>query len=525
MTIRNYSQQDTSIVKGFAILCICLHNFFHWIAPYTGENELYFSEEYVINFFDRIAESPAEFINIIFTFLGHYGVQIFIFISGLGLTLSMLKKSKTWLSFIVDRLKKLYPLIITALIFYILFTITMDSKLPNENQFKELGYKLLFIHTLLPYQGLTLNGPWWFFGLIFQLYLIFPFLFHIIKRYNTKGFIAICIFSYTWTFISQYLFQDIFEVYYLQNFPGHLPEFCIGIWLALNSDKKINNIFFFLALILFCLSNYYKIFFPFSFLSVTVISIFAYQFFKNIPIQKTLLKKFLIYFGSISMTLFAVHGFLRYPFVQLSNNILNTPLGHICSATLFMTFAIIIALSANHVYDFLLSLFNRIRLPEKQGKLSIIITRFIQVALFIFSIYILAHFIRQNNYDNMDKIHTYESVENVSITDQQEYHDIVNIKIDERGKKIKIEGSFDLKNNDIDSDLPFLVLDINGLLWEKIDIPTKSNTSDFESINFDYEYCCPFINNLKGRTIKLYFWNNNKSSFEYQNMTLSISTK
>ena len=368
MIIKSYSKQDTSIIKGFAILCICLHNFLHWIPPYTGENEFNFSSTCVDKFFEGISSNPSEFVNLLFTFLGHYGVQIFIFISGFGLTLSMLKHHKTWINFIVDRLKKLYPLLLTAIVFYILFMILMYSKLPNENQFKELGYKLLFIHTLLPNQGLALNGPWWFFGLIFQLYIVFPALFYLIKKYDIKALLLICLCSYAWTFSSLYYLPNISEISYFQNFPAHLPEFCFGMWLALNRDKKISNVFFFIALALFCLGNYFKIFFPFTFLAITIISVFTYQCLKNIPIKKTLLRQFLIFFGIISMTLFAVHGFLRYPFVELSNSILNTPLGRLTAAILFLITAVIISLAANHVYELFVTLFDKIKLPGKQNK-------------------------------------------------------------------------------------------------------------------------------------------------------------
>ena len=491
MIIKSYSKQDTSIIKGFAILSICLHNFLHWIPPYTGENEFHFSSTCINNFFEGISSKPSEFVNLLFTFLGHYGVQIFIFISGFGLTLSMLKHHKTWINFIVDRLKKLYPLLITAILFYILFSILMYSKLPSENQFQELGYKLLFIHTLLPYQGLTINGPWWFFGLIFQLYLIFPALFYFIKKYNIKAFLLICLCSYTWTFSSLYYLPNIFEVSYFQNFPAHIPEFCFGMWLALNRDKKINNIFFFIALALFCLGNYHKVFFPFTFLSITIISIFTYQFLKNIQIKKTLLKKILIFFGNISMTLFAIHGFLRSPFVELSNTILNTPLGHLTAAILFLTFAVIISLAANHVYELLVALFNKIKLPEEQNKTSLIISRTLQITLIILASYILIYFVNQNNFDNVKKYSEYKSAENVSISNNKEYSDIAKIHIDKKSKKIKIEGFLDIKK-DNDSKLPPLVLNIKGILWTELKLSETAITADFNTYYFDHEYACSF---------------------------------
>ena len=72
-----------------------------------------------------------------------------------------------------------------------------------------------------------------------------------------------------------------------------------------------------------------------------------------------MLKNLLIYFGNISMTLFAIHGFLRWPFVVLTQNALNSTWGIIVATLLFLTLAIIVALAANHVYNFLMSIFSR----------------------------------------------------------------------------------------------------------------------------------------------------------------------
>lgn len=522
MIIKSYSQQDTSILKGFAILCICLHNFFHHLAPSTGENEFYFSINHINNFFSQISENPGEIVNTLFSFLGHYGVQIFIFISGYGLALSMLKNNRTWLNFVIDRLKKLYPLLLTALILFILYTIVMYDRFPWSIHYDEMKYKLLFVHTLLPKQGTSVNGPWWFFGLIFQLYLIFPALFHLIKKFNIKAFITICGISYIWIFISQYMCQNIYEVYLLQNFPGHMPEFCLGILLAFNKDKKINNIFFFIALALFCLGNFYQIFFPFTFLSITVIFIFCYQFFKNIPIKKTTLKNFLIHIGNISMTLFAAHGFLRTPFLTLAKNTLNTPSGHLYAAFLFFITAYLLSFATSQLYELLLSVFNKIRLPKEENKVTKIISRSIQVLLITFSLYTLYYFVSQSNFDNAEQIVKEEHIsDNFVIEKESVYNTFTNVKMNKNHKTIKIQGSVEIKNLNPGSKIPPIVVEIKGLLWEKIDVKGDFN-QDFNEFKFKYDYYTPVINNLKDKNVKIYFWNTTKSNIELKDVNVSI---
>ena len=524
MISRSYSQKDTSILKGFAILCICMHNFFHHLEPYIGENEFCFSINHINNFFNVLSTCPKDFFRTIFSYLGHYGVQIFIFISGYGLTLSMTKHHKPWLNFVIDRLKKLYPLLIVGVIFFILSTILMTDRLPWGVHLKEINYKLLFIHTLLPDQGTSVNGPWWFFGLIFQLYLIFPLLYHLIKKYNIKAFITICLFACSWIYISIYQFNDIHGVYLLQNFPGHLPEFCLGMLLAFNKETKINNFIFFIALTIFCLGNFYKIFFPFTFLTITIIFIFAYQFIKNIPIKKTLLKKFLIHFGNISLALFAIHGFLRQPFIELCNNFYNTPLERIYAALLFLTTAYLLSHAGLYLYELLLSVFNKIKSP-KDNKTTRIISRTLQIALVSFSIYIVYYHISQNYFDNAKQLVKQEHIsQNLIIEKESVFNTLTNIELQKRYKKLKIEGSVDIKNLDSSTKIPPIVIDINGILWEKIEI-NKNYYNDYNTFNFEYDFYTPFITNLKNKNIKIYFWNTSKSNIEIKNTDISIIAK
>lgn len=65
------------------------------------ENEFEFNDENVFKFLSAFAEYPMESINILLSYLGHYGVQLFIFISGYGLAASMLNTYKGYKSFIV----------------------------------------------------------------------------------------------------------------------------------------------------------------------------------------------------------------------------------------------------------------------------------------------------------------------------------------------------------------------------------------------------------------------------------------
>lgn len=351
MLIKRVSKEETELYKGVGILLIVLHNLFHWMPPWTGENEFDFNSERIFNFFSGIEKYPLEFINLVFSYLGHYGVQIFIFISGLGVAYSMMNKNRSWPRFMGERLKKLYPLLIVGIIFYFFAIILMEQKIIGAWEWKEILYKLLFIHTLIPKSALSMNGPWWFFGLIFQLYVFFPLLFMLIKKYDVKAFLGICLFSYLCIYISQYLFSLEAEVYLLANSPGHLPEFAFGILIALNTGKKIHPSWFFTACVVFVLGNFYKLFFPLTFLSITVMFYwFGSKTLPKLVEKKSFFKKTILFYGSVSMILFAIHGFFRPPFITICGDIFWKRL---LGAALFLIAVTALSILGNMLYRWL----------------------------------------------------------------------------------------------------------------------------------------------------------------------------
>ena len=66
MVFKGYSKRDTAVLKGFGILCIVFHNYFHWLWPSPGENEFTFDPGRVSKFFAQLGEQPGEFFNLIF---------------------------------------------------------------------------------------------------------------------------------------------------------------------------------------------------------------------------------------------------------------------------------------------------------------------------------------------------------------------------------------------------------------------------------------------------------------------------
>lgn len=382
MVFKGYTKRDTSIIKGFGILCIVLHNYFHWRPPSPGENEFDFSPDRVSAFFSQLGDSPGEFINLMFSYLGHYGVQLFILMSGFGLTISMINHPRTWESFVVSKLKKLYPLLLVGILFFILSYMVIYMKQIGFYEKTEIKRKLLLIHTLIPDSGLGVNGPWWFFGLIFQLYLLFPYLNRWISRWRWKTFALVCVVSYALMFL--FRGERI-----MMNAPGHLPEFCLGILLAYSKDKKINVLWLILAVVVFCLGNCYAVFYPFTFLSLTVMMVFAYQWLKSIPIKKAFISRPLAYFGGISMVLFATHAVFRDPIIKISWTDAGA-LWFLWTGFIYLLIAWGVAVAAKVLYDYIETQLDKIKIRE--NKLTHILGIMCQIGLVVSLVYILISF-------------------------------------------------------------------------------------------------------------------------------------
>lgn len=79
------TRQQCTLMRGVAIICIILHNYIHNLDLSLEENEFRFYALKSRIFTDMLAQfGPRDWMQII-SYLGHYGVPVFIFLSGFGL--------------------------------------------------------------------------------------------------------------------------------------------------------------------------------------------------------------------------------------------------------------------------------------------------------------------------------------------------------------------------------------------------------------------------------------------------------
>lgn len=301
------SKEQIYILKAMAIVAIVLHNFYHFTND-IGENEMIFAHERIFYLFDNIFATPSIFISAFFTYFGHFGVQIFIFASGYGLMRSYIGQNEiNYKTYLVRRLPKLYKLFLFSLI---LFFIT------NWHSMEILDFlKLSFLSLLfLPFKNYSLQsaflfeGPWWYFTLAVQLYLLFPLLFCLFKRYGDKVFVAMFALSYLLIYASLPI-SSVFKFPVFANFIGHLPEFLLGIYMVSVDKSKLSLKWIIPALIVFIVSNFSFYIHPFSFLCVTILMLCISIPFTHLPDNK--FRKSLLFIGKISMFMFIVNPIVR----------------------------------------------------------------------------------------------------------------------------------------------------------------------------------------------------------------------
>lgn len=315
------NKQQTNCLKGLAILVIMCHNLLHLMPGAPGENEFGFELLHAQKFVVNLRDHPSDFLKQFFSFFGHYGVQVFIFLSSYGLSIKYFGKNINYKSFIKDRFIKIYPVLVGAIVLFWLFQFGLYILRPNTFPFQLLSMvkgtiaRLSLLSNITPGRVFILCGPWWFFSLIFQLYFLFPLLFRLSNK-------ALLIVSAT-VLIMQLGLLGFFHaggtVEYLRyNFFGHLPEFCLGIYFAKNKEAKVSLTVFLIAVLIFSIGCINQYFWIFTFPAVPIMVLFFAQ--KWHPSESSKTYKFFIFFGNYSMYLFAVQGFLRTPIYALGWN-------------------------------------------------------------------------------------------------------------------------------------------------------------------------------------------------------------
>lgn len=323
----NYSLsiQDSMIIKGIAICLMLWHHVFFNNHEYG--KFIFFSSA-----------------------LGKVCVSLFLFISAYGLSIqyekeqSDLKKTlwqslhfKNILQFYVKRLLKLYSHFWVIFILFVpigVFVFDRALSIPY-------GEKNIAIHLFFDFFGLadfkSYNVTWWFYRLIISLYLLFPLIFVLMRKWN----IFILMFCFLLLFYNWFNFHV--ESYYLFSF-------ALGISFALNRHRitsilnmfhQVRMLFFLLFLLVFTVfcrfkSNILQLQYIDGFITLIIVLIVVLTV-RNIQY----LRESFIFLGKHSMNIFMIHTFIFYyffhdPLYSLKNPILIFSVLLLCCMLLSM---------------------------------------------------------------------------------------------------------------------------------------------------------------------------------------------
>ncbi len=225
-----FGLSQTNELKGFAMLAIIFSHIGYFLV--TGQKFLY----------------PL-------SILAGVGVNLFLFLSGYGLTFSSIKNPQGIISFYKRRLEKLLiPFWITLLIFFLL-----DLFLLNRSY--DLKYILQSFFGFFPRADLfiDLDSPLWYFTAILFYYLIFPLIF--IKRFPFISAILIYILSLELLNINLPINKDVITIYKLHTIAFPLGMIAAYLFLKFHrieyiSKLKIKWVFLPILIIIFL---YYSI--------------------------------------------------------------------------------------------------------------------------------------------------------------------------------------------------------------------------------------------------------------------------
>ncbi len=305
---------ECTILRGFAILGIILHNYCHWLPAAVKENEFLFKLSNSESLMNTLLH-PSDLLPIhLLSFFGHYGVPVFLFLSGYGLVKKYeapgAEDARPW-PFIQFHYLKLFRIMIVGFIaFTLVDAITRGT---FHYTFSGILYQLLMVGNFhIHPERIIWPGPYWFFGLMLQLYVIYRLLFF--RRHWAYVVTAIAICG-----ILQACCEPESNLLNLlrYNCIGGMLPFGTGILYA-RFGKEHSKIHYSTALILSAAAIFlFSLNYQLWLWTPLFITLLALSTVKMLPSFKW---NWMAWVGQLSMPLFVCHPIARKIFIPLSKS-------------------------------------------------------------------------------------------------------------------------------------------------------------------------------------------------------------
>lgn len=325
---------ECSALRGIAIISICFHNYCHLLQNSAQENEFSYNITNYSMFCNKFIN--YDFLIQFFSYWGYLGVPIFVFLSGYGLSQKYNNKSNVNRSlFIANHFKKLATPLILGTIFYVFILYLIEGEVWCSPLRLFLQCTML-LNLAYGYEEHIAPGPYWYFGMTFQLYIIYALF---VYKHNKKLSLLPLIISVVLLSLLQK--HDNLLVWVRYNSLGWLLPFYMGIYAKhlRMVFSKIHYIGVFLAslfLIATFEANYYL------WLWIPCITIFAAV--SLIKLLNTRLLAFCSNVGKYSLFIFIIHPIVRevtLPMAETNGRLSGISL-YLLGTLIFTTFTIFV---------------------------------------------------------------------------------------------------------------------------------------------------------------------------------------
>ena len=324
------TRAECNALRGIAILGIFLHNFCHWLNPVVKENEYQYFQHNVDWFAQCAARVNELFPAHVISFFGHYGVPVFLFLSAYGLEMKYGDgqgkapdgRRVVVSSFVRYHYLKLFKMMIVG---FICFTVVdaMTAGSWHYNVAQIVG-QLLMINNFYDQPDRNIwPGPFWFFGLMLQLYVVYRLLLYRRHWGWTVGLMAVCT-------VAQLFMDSEGENlnYWRYNFMGGMLPFGLGLLFARYGNKvMLVNLTFGSFLMSWVVCSFFIVSASGSFYTWVIVpalvcyaSVYFIKTVSTLPLPwlRARIGYVLGWLGNVSAALFVIHPAIRKVFITVS---------------------------------------------------------------------------------------------------------------------------------------------------------------------------------------------------------------
>ena len=335
------TRAECNAMRGLAIMGIFLHNYCHWLGPIVKENEYQYIQRNV-DWLHQVMASPDGWLPMhLLSFFGHYGVPVFLFLSAYGLVLKYesgprltqgaerfsitgrhLPNLGEGLRFVRYHYLKLFKMMIVG---FVAFTM-LDYLTPGPHHYQSLDIiaMLGMFNNVLPNPDRIIwPGPFWFFGLMLQLYIIYRLFIYRRHWAFTVVLMVVCL-------ALQLCLSPDGEAMnrYRYNFMGGMLPFGLGLLFARYGNKvMLVNLTFGSFLMSWVVCSFFIVSASGSFYTWVIVpalvcyaSVYFIKTVSTLPLPRLRARigYVLGWLGNVSAALFVIHPAIRKVFITVS---------------------------------------------------------------------------------------------------------------------------------------------------------------------------------------------------------------